>query len=243
MKQHIEKLERNLMRAGRWRYLRYLHFKHAVASVANEIESVCIVGGGLALSELAVAMQFPHIHFTVTDIVLKEFGFPCYHGAMEFGWRVGVDNISYSIWNVLEPTKRRFDLVASTEVVEHIAEDRRACANMTAAARKYVYCLVPFADAETNGDPARRARALAMDHKVCGYDEDGLKALFPEPQFVAGTYWTDAGCKLRQRLTSISLPEIDAAFPELAASAQLDLRHAVPKRTPEAQGIKILAPV
>jgi hypothetical protein len=30
-------------RAGRWRYLRYPHFREAIASVADQIEGVCIL--------------------------------------------------------------------------------------------------------------------------------------------------------------------------------------------------------
>ena len=175
----IAKTRLTLLRGKTWRYLRYLHFRDAVARVANDVESICVCGAGHGDSELAVAAEYPDITFTLTDIVDTEHGYPNYHATMDLAWKWGIENLKFSVWNVLEPTRRRFDLVASTEMLEHIKDDRAAVANMRQAASKFVYCLVPFADKATNANPVKRKQAWDKHkHHVFGYDETNSASCF-----------------------------------------------------------------
>ncbi|MEL6646531.1 MAG: class I SAM-dependent methyltransferase [Pseudomonadota bacterium] len=240
----IEKTRLILLKNKTWRYLRYLHFREALQYVESEVSSVCICGAGHGYAELALAAEFPHIHFTLTDIVNKEHGYPNYHATMDMAWKWGVDNISFSVWNVLEPTHRRFDLVASTEMLEHIEDAQTAAKHMRAAAEKFVYCLVPFADAATNANEQKRKGAWERhEHFVCGYDADEMRAMFPNPVLLTGTYWADTGLAFRMKLNELSPEEIVAQFQTLQHEAEADLSAKIPQRSKEAQGIKILSRV
>ncbi|MEM7596946.1 MAG: class I SAM-dependent methyltransferase [Pseudomonadota bacterium] len=240
----IEKTRLILLKTKTWRYLRYLHFREALQKVDGEISSVCICGAGHGYAELALAAEFPHIHFTLTDIVNKEHGYPNYHATMDMAWKWGVNNISFGVWNVLEPTHRRFDLIASTEMLEHIEDAKTAARNMRKTAERYVYCLVPFADATTNANPQKRKGAWERhEHFVCGYDADEMKAMFPDPVLLTGTYWADTGLAFRMKLNEMSPEEIEAQFGDLQREAETDISDRVPLRSKEAQGIKILSRV
>ena len=168
--------------------------------------------------------------------------YPNYHGALDLAWRWGVDNFKCSVWNVLQPTARRFDLVASTEMLEHVPDIARAVQNMRGAATKYVYCLVPFADDVTNRNPAMRRAAFARhEHVIFGLDQVALESLFGVTPNVAGAYWADAGQPFRKKLLGMTPDEIVAAVPELIDLAAQDLRNAIPSTLEDAAGIKILA--
>lgn len=235
-----ESAERFLLRGRTWRYLRYLHLRDFLLPIVNEVETVCVCGAGYGLAELLLAIEFPHLQISLTDITGD--GYPMYYRAMDLAWRFEIDNINFSIWNVLTPTKRRFDLVASTEMLEHVKEDERAAANMCMATRRYLYCLVPFADDEANADEKRRQGAWERHrHHVCGYDVKRLASLFPTPCRVAGTYWREHGAVLRQHLSELSLEEIDMKQSELKQHAQCDLLDKVPMTMDECQGIKVLS--
>ena len=191
---------------------------------------------------MALAIEFPRIQFVLTDLLDRDAGYPNYHRAMDMAWKWRLENIQFSVWNVLEPTKRSFDMVVSTEMLEHIKDDETASLNMRKAAKKYVYCLVPFADANTNCDPARRSYVLSkFGHHVSGYDEKRLVELFPRPMFVYGTYWSGSGQAFRQRLTEMSDLEISSQQKQLEKMAKDDLISVQPIKSSEAQGIKILS--
>ena len=117
-------------RGKTWRWLRYIHLREAVSHVADEIDSICVCGAGYGIAELLIAHEFPHIDITLTDIVDRTHGYPNYHRARDLARKYNVNNLSFSIWDVMQPTKRRFDLVCSTEMLEHIKDDDRAAANM-----------------------------------------------------------------------------------------------------------------
>lgn len=238
----IQRIRLTLLRSKTWRYLRYLHFREAFAKVADEIETVCVCGTGHGYAELAVAAEYPRITFTLTDIMNPKHGYPNYHRTMDMAWKWGVDNLHFSIWNVLQPTERRFDIVCSTEILEHIEQDAQAAENMRAAATKYVYCLVPFADDATNADPEKRRRAWEKhEHYVYGYSAQALSKLFPDPVYIAGTYWQDHGQMFRQRLTLMGDEAIAKEQANLEREAEDDLIDKIPEIVPEALGIKILS--
>jgi hypothetical protein len=240
----IAKARLTLLRGKTWRYLRYLHFRDAVSRVANDVDSICVCGAGHGYSELAVAAEYPDIEFTLTDIVDTEHGYPNYHATMDMAWKWGIENLKFSVWNVLEPTHRRFDLVASTEMLEHIKDFRTAAANMRQAARKFVYCLVPYADKATNANPAKRNEAWEKHkHHVFGYDAEELSELFPSPMMLAGAYWNGSGGKLREYLSDLDDEAIRRSVSELEQLAATDLVSAIPTSLEDAIGIKILSRV
>lgn len=235
-----DKVRRTLMHGRTWRYLRYIHLRDALLQISDEIETVGVVGAGHGYSEIALALEFPHIQFTLTDII--DTGYPNYHKAMDICWKWGIENVRFSVWNVLEPTARRFDLVCSTEVLEHIADAAGAAEKMREAAEKYVYCLVPFSDKASNENPAKRKRALeAHGHFVYGYDANDLEQLFPNPVFIKGAYFTHEGQALRKRLMDLSPAEIDEQLADLITFAETDLQDRIPETPHEGQGIKILS--
>lgn len=229
-----------LMRGRTWRYLRYLHMRDSLLKVKDEVSTVCVAGAGHGFAEVALAVEFPHIRFTLTDIVAT--GYPNYHGAMSICWKNKIDNVEFSIWNALQPTDRRFDLVCSTEMLEHVPDPVLAARNMRAAARKYVYCLAPYCDAENNLSKSRRERVFEQnEHFYVGFDSDAMQALFGQPVQVVGTYWRNAGKALRDELSKASDDEITNRLPELMSLAETDLQGKVPDVLGEAFGIKILA--
>lgn len=240
----IAKAERLLLQGKTWRYLRYLHMREYISAIAHEIETVCVCGAGHGIAEYLVAAEFPHLQVTLTDIVDRKHGYPNYHGAMELSWAYGVDNLHFSIWNVTNESRRSFDLVCSTEMLEHIEQDERAAENMCKASKSYVYCMVPYADKATNADPQRRAKVKEKnEHFVCGYDEDDLAHLFPKPVRMSGAYWQDVGMKWRNDIATLSSGEIDAQAEHLKKRADDDLRDALPERFPQCYGIKVLSRV
>lgn len=220
--------------------MRYIHLRECISALSNEIKSVGVVGAGHGLSEVAIATEFPDIQFTLTDI--NDQNYPNYHKAMDICWKWGIDNVRFGVWNILEPTRRTFDLICSTEVLEHIEDYRAAAQAMLSAANRYVYCLVPFSDKATNADPARRKRALERHgHYVYGFDEEDLRALFPRPEYVRGAYFSDAGQKLRAQLKSLDGTQIDENLEQLKRLAYRDLQDRIPSIPAEGQGIKVLS--
>ena len=236
--------ERFLLFGKTWRYLRYLHLREYVAKVADDIQTICVCGSGHGMAELLIAIEFPHLTITLTDIVNREKGYPNYYRAMDVAWRQEIDNLRFSIWNVLVPTRRSFDLVASTEMLEHIENDRLAAENMRKAASKYVYCLVPYSDEERNANLAERERVLkSHEHFVCGYDAATLTKLFPGPIAISGAYWNDFGNKWRRAMEAMSKDEIENSLEELKTSASFDLIDRIPQKSGECLGIKIISKV
>lgn len=185
----LSKVVLTLLRGRKWQYLRYLHLRDSFEAICDDIQTVCVCGAGRGYAELALAIEFPDIHFTLTDIIDRKHGYPNYQGTMDAAWNWGIDNIAFSVWNCLEPTERRFDLVCSTEMLEHIEDDERAAANMVAASNRYVYCLVPYADEATNANARKRELAWQRHEQfVVGYDAKRLETLFPNPIHVFGAY-------------------------------------------------------
>lgn len=217
-----------------------MHLRDFVSRIVDQIETVCVCGAGHGLAELAIAIEFEHLRVTLTDI--SGNGYPNYHGTINLCRTSGIDQLSFAIWDVCEPAKARFDLVCSTEVLEHIRDAPLAAANMRDAARSYVYCLVPFADAKTNADPEKRRYVFEKFQRcVYGYDEASLTALFPDPVAVAGTYWADHGGVWRKKMESMTSAAIEASQNDLFDLAAGDLIDRVPQTMREAAGIKILA--
>ena len=153
-----------------------------------------------------------------------------------------VDNASFGSLDILAPCSRRYDMVTSVEVLEHIEHDDVAATRMLKAAKKYVFALVPFATRAMNEDPRWRRRVWQRQrHYRVGYDEAGLQALFPRSLVVRGCYWEDHGVLFRQRLDDCSDDQIRDCVAELSAAAKSDLLAAPPGPAGGCRGIWTLA--
>ncbi len=228
-----------LMRGKTWRFLRYIHAREALR-LATDARSVLVCGAGHALAEVALAIEFPERRFHVTDYAAATHD---QRTARNLAERYELTNITFGELDILEPgATPRFDMVTSVEILEHIAQDDLAAHNMRALAKRYVFCLVPFAPAAHNDDWKRRKRMLEMfEHYVCGYDPARLVGLFPHPRAIRGCYWHDAGQPFRARLGELSDGAIEDELEDLVADAQSDVRMTMPIRRNEAAGIWILS--
>ena len=238
-----EKLHRRLLLGRTWRYLRYLHLRDALQKIQNDVESVLVCGAGHGFAELLLAIEFENIKFYLTDIHTKDGSYPNFFDSMKLSWSYQVTNIQFSIFDVLEPCSMRFDLVCSTEVLEHIENDQLAAANMRKCANKFIYALVPFATDSDNCDSKLIEKAWESHrHYRVGYTESELSKMFPSPTFIAGTYYSDAGLILRGTLNSLSDKEIIERQANLCELAVSDLKNLPPTPLGGHQGIKILSP-
>jgi SAM-dependent methyltransferase len=238
---HMKAIITRLMLVRRWSYLRYLHMREGLYQ-AEGVESVLAVGCGRGYAEVALALEFPEIHFHLTDIESERT--PNYYNAQKLVESWGLKNVTFGIRDILAPQPDRYELVASVEVLEHIENDVLAAERMNEAADKYVFALIPFADKAANSNEALRAKVYE-NHEHCrvGYDEDDLRTLFPDIVAVRGCYWKERGGKLREELNNMSDGEIKARLAELQAAAQEDIVDAVPADLSEALGIWMLAKV
>ncbi|MEI2423159.1 methyltransferase domain-containing protein [Arthrospira platensis SPKY2] len=223
----------------RWYYLRYLHLRDAFELIKDDVTSVLSVGCGLGYAESFLAIEFPHITFIVTDFREN------YRVAEGFTRKFNLQNINFELYNVLEPFRRRCDLVMSIEVLEHIYDYRLAAANMRAASNKYVFCLVPFGDKEINENEAERSRVWKEHEHYCvGFDQETLEALFPNPVKTKGVYWAEYGQPFYHKQEKMTNEEAVSQMETLAKEAECDLLiDRVPVKYPEALGIWTLAKV
>ncbi|MCC7275267.1 MAG: methyltransferase domain-containing protein [Alphaproteobacteria bacterium] len=236
----LRNLRVNLMLKRSWRYLRYLHAREALLAL-DDCRSVLVVGAGTGLAEVTLAVEFPEVEFHVTDY---EGATHSIAKAKEIKETFQLANVSFDLLNIITaPTpKRRFDLVYSVEVLEHIEDDALAAGRMLEHADKYVFCLVPFADAASNQDEKKRAHAWQVhEHFRVGYDVVGLASAFPYPAIIRGCYWKDAGIPFRKKLEQSSDDAIRAGFDALAAEADADCRDRMPATPDDALGIWCLS--
>jgi len=213
-----------LLKTKGFAYLRYLHLREFIAVRSSEIETVGICGAGKGIAELAVALEFPQIRFLLTDIVAEgRPPRPNYFTCMEYVMKWNVLNVRFGVWDLLKPQSVKFDVVASTEVLEHIKDATLALRNKTAAAKKYVYTLIPYATADQNADAQRRLNAFSdHGHYVCGFDASFFRAV-GKPLTIAGAYWRSYGVPFRAKIADLSGPEVDSSFDELVSEARGDL--------------------
>lgn len=233
----LKEVRKRLLVRRRWAYLRYLNLRDAFLRTEGVL-SMLAVGCGQGYAELALALEFPDVHVHLTDIA------PHYDRAKQLADLWKIENATFGIRDILRPEPGRYDLVASIEVLEHIENDRWAAAEMRAAAKAYVFALVPFADKKTNtDDELRRKHREAHEHCRVGYDEGDLRQLFPDVTEMRGCYWTKGGLLWRQRLEGLSDQEIMVSQDELEQAAISGERHQIPQRRSQACGIWVLARV
>ncbi len=237
----LDELVKELLLRRKWSYLRYVHLREGVLA-AGDVTSVLSVGAGRGLAELALAVEFPTIHFCITDVASERT--PNYKFAQTRARRWKLSNVEFGLLDVTRPINARFDLIASVEVIEHIEDDERAIANMCAAARRFVFCLAPFADDATLADARQQRRAWARhQHYRFGYSSERMRNLFDDIAAMRGCYFRNAGFELRRQLDTLNDRAIRARFSEFKGAARADIVDALPETTAEAQGIWVLARV
>jgi hypothetical protein len=230
----------HLLRARGWRYLRYLHLADFVRTYSRLCNSFCSAGSGLGFAELALAIEFPDIEFYVTDIVAA--GRPNYFKCMDLVMRWHVKNLRFGIWDLTQPSPRKFDLIASTEVIEHIKPPEPAMISMLEAANCATYALAPYADKVTNANAEQRLNAyLEHEHFVCGYDAEFFVNLKFNYKSIKsnGVYWAKSGAAFRKELIGLADTAIDESFDSLCKRAELDLICEAPSPG-QCAGIKVV---
>lgn len=236
----LRRVRLQLLLHRRWAYLRYLHMREGLLAAGN-IQSVLVVGCGRGVAEVALAIEFPHIWFHLTDIESERT--PNYKQAQRLVTAWSLRNVTFGILDILARQRQnQFDLVASVEVLEHIDDDDSAAVAMRTLASRYVFALVPFADEVSNRDTMRRQQAWERhEHYRVGYDAEALRRLFPDVIVARGCYWSDTGVQLRRRLQNASDDDICEDLDELLYLAQRDVRKAVPDTLQDGLGIWMVA--
>ena len=236
-----------LLRRRTWNYLRYAHSAAALDFITSRclldrIENALVVGVGNGLAEMLHAARYPFIHFTFTDHSAASHSVKA---AKKFQQDHNISNVSWAEYDILDESikENQYDIVYSIEVLEHIKDFRLAAANMVRASRKYVFCLVPFAEETINSNPQKRRRAWEKhQHYVCGFDLKTLSGIFPEIIKASGCYWTESGALFRSKLHTLSDGQINDSISRLVAEAEFDLlRNEIPARQSDAAGIWIVA--
>jgi SAM-dependent methyltransferase len=234
----IERLKVELLKGKTWRYLRYLHAREALKLIPF-YDDVLVIGAGNGLAEIALAIEYPNKHFHLTDHDAAQHTF---EHAKNFKRKYNLQNITFGSLNILQPKSRKYDVVYSVEVLEHIKNDKRAAKNMRALANKYVFCLVPFAEKSLNDNQEERKKAFKNhEHFVVGYDKKTLSEYFPYPLEIRGCYWKNEGGVFRQKLTAMDVSTIEKNYISLAKEASYDLKLNVQEMANQAGGIWVLS--
>lgn len=236
----IDRMKVQLLKGKTWRYLRYLHARNAL-TYTEGWKDILVIGAGNGFAEIALALEYPDRHFYLSDY---ENATHSTRHARALVKRFKMKNISFIDLNILDKPTKRFDVVYSVEVLEHIKDDKLAVQNMLLTARKYIFCLVPFATPEDNQNTSFRQRVWEKhEHYVVGYNAEELSQFFSNIIKIQGCYWADAGVGFRKQLTSMSLKEIDQNIPKLLDDADRDVKESIPKTLKDALGIWVLSKV
>jgi O-antigen biosynthesis protein len=223
-----------------WRYLRYLHFRTAL-QMAEGTRTVLSIGAGKGLAEVALALEHPHIEFTISE---RRGGLRGLRRAKKLARRLGLRNVRFMTLDLLGRRLpfRNFDFVAAVDTLQYIQDPAPAAAKMAQMSSGWVYCQVPFAEEARRKNEAARERAFKeFGHYCLGYDVNQLVRLFPEPVAIRGCLWSDAGQRLRERLHELSDEQIKTEADRLLEQAEADSRPGWQGDRAEAQGIWILS--
>jgi len=232
----VWKLQDHLLLSRGWRVLRYLHLRDFLMQYKDQIDTVCASGAGLGFAELACAAEFPEIEFHLTDVVAP--GRPNYFQVMDLAMRWDIRNVRFGVWDLMQKAPRKFDVVVSTEVLEHIEKADIAVSNQLDAAKFAVYALAPYASEKTNQDAEKRLQAyIQHEHFVCGLDPNYFAQFAVRECVTYGTYWADAGIPFRNELAKLSPDQIKSSHAELIERAMRDIKP-VPPEDGQCMGIK-----
>ena len=219
---------------------RHVHIVSAFedATARSRITSVLAVGCGAGLSEMYLAACHPDVVFTLTDFDPGRLAV-----AKRWARDNKLDNVEFASLNLLSsPGPNRYDLVTSTEVLEHIGRDQQAASHMIAVASKFVWALVPSCTEAALTDPASFASAWrSNEHVRPGYTNRTLSALFEEGRtlWMRSCYFAPEAQYVRGILTQATDAEILASRQEILDAAALDVRDEL-RHDDSAQGIEIL---
>ena len=234
MNENLERVKLELLKGKKWRYLRYQHARQAL-EVMSDWEDVLVVGAGNGLAEIALALEFRDKFFYLTE---QEDTTHSFKHAKAFVEAFRMKNVAFGSLDILQPGSRKFDVVYSVEVLEHIKDDALAASNMKQIARRYIFCLVPFAQDALNSDEKKR-KSVYEKHKhfVVGYDVKKLVNLFPDPITIQGCYWQDAGLVFRSKLSAMEIDSIVETHEELMYEASKDIKNRIQTKQEDALGI------
>ena len=234
-----------LLHRKTWNYLRYIHAKDAIQSLLdrypNSITSVLVIGCGTGLAETLLSVEYPEIKFTLTDY---EGATHKIEEARSVQTRFDIKNIDWAELNLLDcdPIDKKYDLVYSIEVLEHLEDDACAAQAMHNLSQRFIFCLVPFSEEIRNQNHALRSDVWDKhQHYLCGYNLNRLVALFPNLINVRGCYWRQYGCQFRKKITGLTPELIESNISSLIEEARLDLVDQIPVKTADALGIWIIA--
>jgi SAM-dependent methyltransferase len=224
-----------------WSLHRLVHLVAAFEQVHAEapLTTVLTAGCGAGLAELYLAARHPEVQFTLTDFDADRL-VAARRTAENLG---GLPNVRFRTLDLLaEPSGERFDLVTSTEVLEHIEADEVAARHMAALASRAVWALVPFCPARDLDRPDLQQRAWeAHGHHRIGYTAESLAALFPDDghEWVRNCYYEPEASDLRTHLKESDNRQLLQQYPELVTAAVTDVRDE-PRPDGGAAGIEIL---
>lgn len=235
----LHKVFNAMLLRRRWAFLRYLHLRKAFC-MTEDVETYLGIGAGDCLSELAIAIEFPNVHFLCTEPEMSNRQ----DRAKAFIKSFRVKNMTFGAYDGLVPGLKRYDMVSSIEVLEHIENDSLAAAEMRASSNKYVFALVPFADKEAQSNEEENKRQFEVHgHYRTGYDAADLTRLFPNIIAIRGAYWRKYGIAWRRRITDMSDEDVINSRDELHDEALTDTVEAVQNLRFEALAIWMLAKV
>ena len=243
---YLDRIVNQLLLRKRWSYLRYIHLREGLQKAlaeGNSIKSFLSVGCGLGLAELALAIEYSHIHFYLTD-----FDATRYKMAQNIVKDWSILNVEFGMYNALNPSPTKYDFVASIEVLEHIENDAIAFKNMCKTAERYLFCLVPFATNAMNADRKLRDYVWRKhEHYRCGYNTNSLIELAQNNAkrvlTIRGCYWQDAGFKLRKTQDELSNDCILSSRLDLIELGKTDIREDIPIDRNQLSGIWMLLQV
>ena len=150
-------------------------------SARNPVRSMLTAGCGEGYSELFLALRHPEVEFTLTDVNAERVGL----AARNVG-AARIANVECRVLDLTsEPDGQKFDLVTSTEVLEHIGADDRAARHLLSLAAGHVWSLVPFCtESELSDERARRRAWERHEHHRPGYTFASLRQLFAQSQLI-----------------------------------------------------------
>jgi hypothetical protein len=234
---------RHVLLRRRWALHRHVQLVAAFEEARRmaNIRSVLAVGCGRGFSEMYLAACYPEIRFTLTDYDPKPL-----EGVERAvsGWRMR--NVKIRTLDILTPPRRaRHDLVISTEMLEHIDDDRRAAEHMMASSKQLVWCLVPGCTEEDLTDDERVTGAWERhEHFRPGYTDRTIREVFSgaTPRWVRSCYYQPDATILRTLLNAASDEEIFEHRDDLMGGAADDVRDEI-RHDHSAEGIHTLVAV
>ncbi len=235
-----ERLVDGVLRRRKWALHRHVHIVSAFedAKARSPIATVLAVGCGAGLSELYLAACNPDVAFTLTDFDEDRLGI-----AKRWANDNRLDNVEFTPLNLLSPPgPNRYDLVTSTEVLEHIGRDQQAASHMIAVASKFVWTLVPSCTEQDLTDPFTVEVAWrSNEHVRPGYTDRSLSALFEEGRklWMRSCYFAPEAQYVRQVLNSATDEQIFASRQEILDAAEQDVRDEL-RSDNSAQAIEVL---